>query len=67
MPIVRRSFAPRPIPNHGISGAFFFAMPEAQRKARIRALLLTGLSAAQVSSMVHESVATVHALAGTHA
>lgn len=62
---VRQSFRPRPIPNNGIAGAFFWALSRPQQVARVRDLTKRGLSAAQISSMTHESVATVLRLADT--
>ena len=63
MSSLRQSFGPRPIPNNGIAGAFFWALSRPQQVSRIRDLTKRGLSMAQISSMTHESVATVRALA----
>lgn len=63
MSSVRQSFRPRPIPGNGLAGAFFWALSRAQQIARVRELTKRGLSAAQISSITRESVATVRALA----
>lgn len=60
---VRQSFRPRPIAGSGLAGAFFWALSRPQQIARIRDLTRRGLSEDQISSMTHESVATVRALA----
>mgnify|MGYP001143779049 CR=1 FL=1 len=56
------AFRPRPQPN-SIAGLYFWALPRREQIARVRALVGRGLSIEQVSSMCHETCATVRALA----
>lgn len=57
------NFRPRPQPDRGISGLFFWAMSRRDQIIRIRALLSRGLTVEQVSTMVHETTRTVRSLA----
>jgi len=60
---IARRFLPRPQPNNGIVGAYFWALNRDQQIARIHLLMKRGLTAAQVASMTHETVRTVERLA----